>query len=175
MEKLAKNESGYSYTKGVEQRKLSDRGVRCGTCVFYGNKKCKIVKGEIRPADSCVLWTHDGRLDLRYLSSKDGFELVKLDEKDARPKRKMTKIEAGYICRYVKEGGLAPEPGKGIACGTCRFYRDNRCGIVTGYISAVACCNYQEFPDQEKAGCGWVSGKEAKSRLGLKDIEELCG
>ena len=73
---------------------------------------------------------------------------------------KLTQSEAGYITAW-QAGGLAtwPPPGRGIRCGTCRWFArpsvaipeagphpgnvevPNGCRIVAGAIDSQGCCS----------------------------------
>ena len=69
----------------------------------------------------------------------------------------LTKLESGYSVAGVDiPRSLFPPRGKGIRCGTCKFFRGvdvsnapGGCFIVQGIITAQGCCSYWAVPGRE--------------------------
>lgn len=74
----------------------------------------------------------------------------------------LSKAEAGYI-RPPHET-LWPEPGKGIRCGTCIYYRNGLCGVVEGSVHDQGCCNLWSA-DQRPDVSGFLDGKTIAETL----------
>jgi len=71
MTKLTKKQSGFIKPPPQSLWSPHNKGIRCGTCVFYKDNKCKIVQGQIHPQACCNLWTHTGELNLDFSCGKD--------------------------------------------------------------------------------------------------------
>ncbi len=92
---------------------------KCGDCLFRilqnGDKAlCTVMEGDVSLKNgTCMFWAY----------GKEGST-----EKD-KHEMQMSKKNAGYV-----EGDFA------IQCGTCKFYKDNWCGLWQGNVKKEQCC-----------------------------------
>jgi len=62
MSKLTKKEAGY--IEPIEE-------IRCGTCSFYREGHCSIVRGHVSSHGCCNLWSTTNRISGVYISGSD--------------------------------------------------------------------------------------------------------
>lgn len=85
---------------------------------------------------------------------------------------KVSKQMAGYITPPPEN--ILPPPGKGIRCGTCKWYRSKddtygSCAFVDGTIHIHGCCNLYTLLDSVGLlpDFDYSSGAEIKKAMGL--------
>lgn len=143
----------------------SGKGQRCSTCVFFSaDQRCKLVNGDIKPEATCILWSHTGSLDLRFISGKEATAKLQGGQQ-------MSKEEAGYL--HALPTYLRPEPQKSFRCGTCTFFHPaegsyGHCFPTQGRVHEHACCNAWDNAAQPTKKYDYLSGAQM-----LPDIEDL--
>jgi hypothetical protein len=80
MQRATKKESGYIKAPKRSLWPAEGKGIRCGTCVFYGAKTkteggCSKVKGKLHPQACCNLWSATGHVNINFACGKDLEEL----------------------------------------------------------------------------------------------------
>lgn len=75
--KLTKTQSGYINPPDKSIQPSKGKGIRCGTCVFYKNKRCRIVTGQVQSQGCCNLWSHGDKLHFNFDCGRDIEDLIK--------------------------------------------------------------------------------------------------
>ena len=163
MKKLSQKESGYIVPKKSVDF-YEKKGLRCDNCIVYNleNKTCLYVQGKLNDEGVCNLWTTNHKMPLNFVSGKEAKEILK--------ERKLTYKESGYNCSSsIGEKYRPVKEGKGTRCGSCIYYFNNKCKIVSGNISQYACCNL--WTEKGETSFHYISAQKIKEKL--IDIEDI--
>lgn len=75
--KVTKKQSGYINPPPISLRPDEGKGIRCGTCVFFHENMCGIVKSKIHEHGCCNLWSNEGYPKMNYACGTDIEDLLK--------------------------------------------------------------------------------------------------
>jgi len=70
---VTQKDAGYIVPPPKRLHPAKGKGIRCGTCHYFGayKSKCYIVSGPISSQGCCNLWTMDGKIEFRFASGED--------------------------------------------------------------------------------------------------------
>jgi hypothetical protein len=77
MTKATKEEAGYIDPPPKRLHAPKGKGIRCGTCKYFGKKhECYVVSGEILAQGCCNLWTLTGKDEYVFASGSDIEDII---------------------------------------------------------------------------------------------------